>query len=73
VTQTDWEYFQFSNIQVTAGTIYTVDIVMPEEQNLDWVLGSAYTVMPGAQIPEPSSLLLGAFAAVSLLFRRRVI
>lgn len=71
VTQTDWEYFKFSNIPVVAGKIYTVDIVMPEEQNFDWVLGDAYTVIPGAQIPEPSSLLLGASTVLGLLARRR--
>ena len=71
VTQTDWEYFKFSNIAVTAGKIYTVDIIMPEEQNFDWVLGDAYTVMPGAQIPEASSLLLGIVSAFGLLIRRR--
>jgi PEP-CTERM motif len=71
VTQTDWEYFKFSDISVTAGKVYTVDVIMPEEQNFDWVLGAAYTVLPGAQVPEPSSLLLGVATALGLLVRRR--
>jgi hypothetical protein len=74
VTQKDWEYFK-NTFDVVAGETYTLQLLLPEEQNFDFVLGSTYTNTPGvviiSQIPEPSSLAALAVTSLGLVLRRR--
>ena len=71
VTQKDWEYFKHS-FSVTAGTIYTLQVLLPEEQNFDFALGSTYTSTPGLTVvPEPSAAGMALLALGHLLVRRR--
>lgn len=78
VTQQDWEYFKHT-FSVTAGKTYSLQVMLPEELNFDFALGTQYTHTPGIQvlpafgaIPEPSSALLGVLGSALLLRRKRV-
>lgn len=77
VTQQDWEYFKHT-FSVTAGHTYTLQVMLPEELNFDFALGSQYTHTPGIQIlpgfgaiPEPSAALLGVLGSFLFLRRKR--
>jgi hypothetical protein len=78
VRQNGWEYFKPANFAVTANTRYTLELLLPDELNFDFALGSNYTNVPLIEIlpvPEPSTY--GAFAAAGLIglaaFRRRAV
>ncbi len=74
VSQKDWEYFK-NTFNVVANETYTLQLLLPEEQNFDFVLGSSYTNTPGiviiSQVPEPSSLAALAATSLGLILRRR--
>jgi hypothetical protein len=71
VAQKDWEYFKQS-FSVTAGSLYTLQVLLPEEQNFDFALGSNYTSTPGlVVVPEPSAAVLGMLGLAGLMRRRR--
>jgi hypothetical protein len=74
VTQKDWEYFK-NTFNVVANETYTLQLLLPEEQNFDFVLGSTYTNTPGieiiSQVPEPESLGALVISAICIGLRRR--
>ncbi len=74
VTQKDWEYFK-NTFNVVANETYILQILLPEEQNFDFVLGSTYTSTPGieilSQIPEPTSFAALLISAICIGLRRR--
>ncbi len=77
VIQQDWEYFK-QTFGVTANTSYTLQVLLPEEVNLDLALGAQYNYTPGvitdfSAVPEASTyglMGLGATAALMVLHRR---
>lgn len=71
VTQKDWEYFK-QTFNVSAGTTYTLEILMAEEINFDMALGAQYSYTPGivtnfSAVPEPSTYGLAGLALVGVL------
>ncbi len=76
VTQADWEYFK-TTFNVTAGSLYTLQILLPEELNFDLAIGSTYSYTPGivtnfSAVPEPSTYgIAGVAVACGLIWLKR--
>ncbi|WP_438483044.1 PEP-CTERM sorting domain-containing protein [Oleiharenicola lentus] len=71
VNQKDWEYFK-QTFNVTAGTMYSLELLLPEEHNFDMALGSQYSYTPGIQtnfsvVPEPSTYGMMGLAVVGVV------
>ncbi|WP_162525211.1 PEP-CTERM sorting domain-containing protein [Rariglobus hedericola] len=75
VTQRDWEYFK-ETYAVTAGTTYTLQILLPEELNFDMAIGSQYSYTPNiitnfSVVPEASTFGLAGVGMLGLLLATR--
>jgi hypothetical protein len=67
VKQNGWEYFK-SSFNVEANTIYTLELLLPDQLNFDFALGSEYTNVPNIEIvPVPEPGTYGALAAAGLI------
>ena len=76
VKQADWEYFK-TTFNVTAGSLYTLQVLLPEEINFDLAIGSTYSYTPGivtdfSAVPEPSTYgMAGVAVACGLIWLKR--
>lgn len=75
VTQRDWEFFK-ETYAVTAGTTYTLQILLPEEINFDMAIGSQYSYTPNiitnfSAVPEPAAYGLAGVALAGFLLWNR--